>query len=98
MQTAGVGYLSRHFITSVSKNLRKLLHINGFYWGHRQLLNKEKVFRERSCKSKGFILLHGGGPVTALIAMLAFVATPICGDIGAREHKLYGYAVLHAHV
>lgn len=68
MQTAGVGCLSLHFITSVSKNVQRLLQINGFYRGYRQLLNKEKVFRER-CKSRGFILLHEGGPVTAMIKL-----------------------------
>lgn len=61
METAGVGYLSfylffiylfiNYFITSVSKNLRRLLQMNGFYRGHRRLLNKEK-YLERDAKAE----------------------------------------------
>lgn len=87
MQTAGVGYPSPFYYKCVKKPTR-LLQINGFYRGYRQLLNKEKVFRER-CKSRGFILLHGGGPVTAMKAILAFVATPVCCDISAHEQMIW---------
>lgn len=35
--------------------------------------------------------------MTAMIDMLVFVVTPVCCNISAHEHQLFGDAVLHAH-